>query len=121
MKHLFSAFCCLAAFSLQALPPWLTIQSKDGSLQFEQVPARLLHFTLKWYGREQSAKFVKGKAEQTASVFRFSGTWTIEKQKFQLNETIRQTAPDQVEYTAEVQSGTPIPTQELSLNLQLPL
>lgn len=121
MKHLFSAFCCLAAFSLQALPPWLTIQSKDGSLQFEQIPARLLHFTPKWYGREQSAKFVKGKAEQTASVFRFSGTWTIEKQKFQLNETIRQTAPDQVEYTAEVQSGTPIPTQELSLNLQLPL
>lgn len=121
MKHFFFTLCCLAAFSLQALPPWLTVHSKDGSLQFEQIPARLLHFTPKWYGREQTTKFVKGKAQQTASAFSFSGTWTIGKQEFQLNETIRQTAPDQVEYSAKVRAADPIPTQELSLSFQLPL
>lgn len=121
MKHFFSILCCLAAFSLHALPPWLTVQPRDGSLQFEQIPARLLHFSPKWFGREQSAKFVKGKAEPITSGIRFSGTWTIGKRQLQLNETIRQTAPDQVEYTAEVRSGTPVPTLELSLNIQLPL
>ncbi len=122
MKKFALSLCCFTALSMHAFPQWLSIQEKDGSFRIEQLQAGLLHFNPKWYGREQSPKFIKGIAEKSdALFFRFSGTWDIGKQTFRLTETIRQTAENQVEYTAALRSAEPVATAEIALNIRLPL
>ena len=121
MKTIFFSLCTFFAVTGHALPQWLSVQEKDGSFRVEQIPAALLHYTPKWISSEQTPKYVKGLSETKNGAFRFSGSWEIGKQRFLLKEEIRETAENQVEYTAEISSGKAVATAEISLNFHLPL
>lgn len=112
----------VSATPFYGLLPSLGVDA-DGSLSIGEVKLHIRHFAPGWRCSTQGPRVVSGTPVVTRDTWELHGRYltALDKTSFAMHEKIARAEPGAVSYEARLASPTPIPTQQLALDVLLPI
>lgn len=108
----------IGAFAVPTLNPAMSVNEKDGTISIGEMKILVVHFAPGWKCTPQNKKSIRLEPGSGKGIFR--GRFIVSNGSFDFYEKLTPNAKNGVDFQCVLNSSNGIPTQQLSLMIEMP-